>query len=86
MQCVTLSYGKVIGNAKRYPYWQGAIYETRKTKKGILIWQYVSHVGTARRSKQLAMRDIEAFSAQHNIPIITGVRNNVIAYSAIAES
>lgn len=33
MKCVTVSYGKVSGKAKKYLYYQPAQYEARKLKK-----------------------------------------------------
>lgn len=33
-RCVTVSYGKVSGEARRWPYWQPAVYEKVVDPKG----------------------------------------------------
>lgn len=75
-QCITLSYGNVKGAAKRYPYWQGALYETRHNRNGVLIWSYICHVGTARRSKSKAECDIREYSKACKVIHLDGIRNN----------
>jgi len=70
-QIITVSYGKVRGKAKQYRYWQPVIYEEHKTRDGRIIYKYVSHVGIARRSYNLAKIDAQSY----NIPYLEGVRH-----------
>lgn len=72
--CVTVSYGKVKGRAKQFPYWQPAIYKTYQNKEGKLVWRYVQHVGTARRSPKLAKKDALEIANKHSYIYLDGVR------------
>lgn len=74
--CVTVSYGKVRGNAKNYRYWQPAMYKVVFNKKrGCLCWKYVRHLGRARRSERLATIDAEDWSKHYKCEFDDYVRN-----------
>lgn len=76
MKCVTVSYGKVTGKAKNYPYFQPALYKTAKLKNGKFVWKYCGHLGTARRSVNKATNDAKEYAKDKLIAYIDGVRNN----------
>lgn len=73
-RCVTQTYGKVKGTAAQYPYFQPAIYEVAQLKSGSLVWKYVNHIGTARRSVLLAIEDAKAYAAEIGCQYIPEVR------------
>jgi len=75
-ECVTVSYGKVKGKAKQYQYRQPARYERKKLKNGKTVWAYVGHMGTARRSPDLATKDARRIAEENNLLFVRGVRHN----------
>lgn len=75
MKCITVSYGRVAGKMKNYPYFQPVLYEEYTTKDNRKLWKYVDHIGTPRRSIDLAKYDAKEISKQDSIPYIPGVRN-----------
>ena len=77
MYCVTISYGKVYGNARQYKYWQPALYRKTLLKNGTLKWRYVKHLGIARRSLDLAKKDALKYCGE-TVPFIENIRNNKI--------
>lgn len=79
METVTISYGKVRGKANNYPYFQPALYEKKKLKNGKIVWSYVCHLGTARRSIKLAERDAINFASERNCSFQPKVRHLNIA-------
>lgn len=87
MNCVTVSYGRVRGRAKNYPYHQPAEYRMKSLSSGRVVWEYVGHLGTARRSLRLAEEDAKAYARSNKLLFIPGVRHNqqVSAY-ALGES
>ncbi len=81
IKCVTVSYGRVRGKAKNYPYFEPAVYFAKRTKDGIVKWVLDYSCGGARRSARLAEQDARAIAAEKNIPFIFGVRQ----YHPVAE-
>lgn len=79
METVTVSYGRVMGKAKNYPYFQPALYEKKKLKNGKIVWSYVCHLGTARRSVKLAEKDAIKFASERNCSFQFNVRHLNIA-------
>lgn len=76
MQCVTVSYGKVKGEAAKYPYWQPALYETQARKSdGVVTWRYVCHLGRARRAHHLATQDAKEHAIARSLPLFDDVRH-----------
>ena len=77
-QCLTVSYGRVRGIAKNYPYHQPCIYEEyiiqTGENKGKKVWKLVRTAGPARRSLNIVYRDVKNLSKQLNIPFIEGIR------------
>lgn len=72
-ECTTVSYGLVRGSAKKWKYWQAAKYKATRLKNGKLVWKYVEHFGTARRSYRLAEKE-----AKSNCKLyLEDIRNNV---------
>lgn len=81
MQCITVSYGLVVGKAKDYPYFQPAIYNSCVRKDGVRIWKYERHVNIkARRSQRLAYNDAIGYAVEKDIPYLPHVRNNNNVY------
>lgn len=78
MQCITISYGKVKGKAKEYRYIQPALYEAKHRKDGVLTWRYLHHLGIARRSDKLAEKDAQEFANEYKIPLLKGIRHNMV--------
>ena len=76
MYCYTVSYGKVRGKAKQYPYYQTAMYQQYVTKDCRCIWKYIRHCDRAYRSYNKAEKLTKILSLQDNIPYIQGIRNN----------
>ncbi len=72
--CVTVSYGQVKGRAKNYRYYQAAKYVCGKRADGKPIWQYVAHLGTARRSFRLALADALEQAESLQCDFIAGIR------------
>lgn len=75
MRCVTISYGKVKGNATKYRYVQPALYEL-VINNMVYKWKYVEHLGIARRSDSLAEEDAHIYADRMKIPFLTNVRNH----------
>lgn len=74
VRCATVSYGKVRGAAKRWRYWQPAVYEHYLSKDGLLKWKYVCHIGTARRSERLATEDALEYAEKKGREFLEGIR------------
>ncbi len=72
---VTVSYGKASGAARKYQYWQPAVYELEPLKDGTLVWRYRYHAGTARRSEKLATQDALALAKAKGFEYRTKIRN-----------
>ena len=73
--CVTVSYGRVRGRARQYPYFEPCIYKTHLTKDGRLLWKLHSLGGTrARRSYGLAVEDAIKISHEKMVPYLSGIR------------
>lgn len=72
--CVTVSYGKVSGKAKKYQYWQPALYQIHYRKDGIAVWKYIKHLGRARRSERLATQDAIDFHKELGAIYLEGIR------------
>ena len=70
-QIITVSYGKVVGKARRFPYFQPAIYEVQQLKNGKTVYKYVNHIGTARRSYNKAENDAQNYGLKY----VEGIRN-----------
>ena len=77
MLAVTVSYGRVRGKARNYPYFQPAIYKATRLKNGKIVWAYQYHLGRARRSPKLAAQDADAAVGTFNEPSVRlfGVRH-----------
>lgn len=75
IQCITVSYGQVQGNAKGYRYVQPALYRAMARKDGVPTWRYCRHLGTARRSDRLAQQDAKAAAESRGIPYLPGIRH-----------
>jgi hypothetical protein len=73
-QCVTVSYGRVYGKAKNYPYYQPCIYEEYITQKNEKKWKLKQVRGAARRSFSFALREAVIISQKENIPFLSGIR------------
>jgi len=74
--CITVSYGLVYGEAKKYTYYQPAKYMVTQLKtKPVLVWKYCYHIGRARRSYRLAEQDALEFCEKHNYKYIPDIRN-----------
>jgi hypothetical protein len=73
-ECVTTSYGKVRGAARRYQYFQPATYVASRLASGELVWRYAGHVCRARRNWRLTNQDAATYAEQHNILLLGGIR------------
>ena len=74
-QVITVSYGKVSGKAKNYPYFQSALYEPSYIKsRDHFAYKLVGHLGTARRSYKLAKQDAENYAKERNCLFKEGIR------------
>jgi len=73
-KCITVSYGLVKGSAKKYPYYQPAMYTAHTTLSGKLVWKYDCHIGRARRSISLARKDAMEAAVREKCPFIEAVR------------
>jgi hypothetical protein len=80
-RCIVVSYGRVSGRAKRYPYWEPSIYYSYITKDEKLVWKLhgTTHL-KARRSYALAKKDAQEYAKNHNIPFID---SHIRQYNAI---
>lgn len=77
--CVTVSYGRVRGKARNYPYFQPCIYGEHITKDNRKVWKLNRVLGIARRSANLAKKDALEIAKNRNIPFINGIRQwNII--------
>lgn len=81
MYCITVSYGLVRGEAKKWQYWQPALYKITMYKrapnaaKAIFYWKYVRHLGKARRSIRLAELDAIDLATEMKVPVLKGIRH-----------
>jgi len=83
---ITVSYGKVVGKARQYQYWQPALYEHYVTKEGNSIFKYVQHIGVARRSAKLAKLDAKRLAEEYEYIFVENhIRNNTPMDRQIAE-
>jgi len=71
---VTVSYGRVRGSARNYPYYQPAKYARHTTTDGRVVWKYVEHCGIARRSLKLAQQDALELAERLNCDFLDNVR------------
>ena len=74
IECVTVSYGQVTGKARDYQYWQPALYRHHTAKDGRLLWKYVNHWGTARRSERLALQDAKELADDEGLEYLANIR------------
>lgn len=77
---VTVSYGRVKGKAKSYPYYQPCIYREYTKKNGEKVWKLYRVLGIARRSYKLAEMDALDFCDEYDCEYRRGIRqwNKVI--------
>lgn len=77
MKCITVSYGRVRGRARRFQYWQPAVYREGRTKSGKLVWKLHSLPDfVARRSYRLAEQDAKAWGVGIGLPYFEHIRHN----------
>lgn len=74
MKCITISYGRVKGKAKNYPYYQPCMYEQYITKDGRKVWKLYKVLGTAHRSERLAREDAMKYCRQYHLAYESGIR------------
>lgn len=74
MKIITVSYGRVSGKAKNYPYYQPCMYEAYTTKDGRRVWKLSKVLGIARRSQRLAREDAMKYCRQYNLGYEVGIR------------
>lgn len=68
IQVTTVSYGRVRGRAKQYPYWQACLYEFRPRKSdGKMTAWLVGTIGAAYRSEAKATLDAVNYAQANNI-------------------
>lgn len=73
----TVSYGRVRGRARRYPYWQACLYEYRPRKSdGKLIARLVSTISKPYRSEMKAINVAKTYAADYDIFYDRYVRQN----------
>jgi hypothetical protein len=74
-RCVTVSYGRVRGRARKWRYWEPAIYHEYQLKDGRIVWKLERACGGARRSERLAENDAHEVAKAENIPFLDGIRH-----------
>lgn len=74
MNIITISYGRVRGKAKNYPYFQPCMYEEYTTKDGRKVWKLSKVLGRARRSIRLAEKDALSYCKEYNVLYKSGIR------------
>ena len=71
---ITVSYGRVAGKAKSYPYHQPCVYREYTKKNGEKVWKLWRVLGIARRSYRLAERDALEFCSDYRCDYKSGIR------------
>jgi hypothetical protein len=75
-RCVTVTYGRVKGSAKKYPYYQAATYYEHVTKDGRSVWWLENVIAGTFRSRDLAVKHAKDKAVEHGIPYLENIRQN----------
>lgn len=79
MFITTVSYGRVRGKARQYPYWQACLYEYKPRKKdGELIARLVKTIGPAFRSERKAEIVAKNYATDNDIFYNRYIRQNYV--------
>lgn len=80
MFVTTVSYGRVRGKARQYPYYQACLYEYRPRKRdNVLIAKLISTIGEAYRSTHKAEVIARQYALENDYDFDYYVRQNSYA-------